>query len=272
MSEDDKATPDNPISAAVDKLLNPVYIDLFQPTLKELGQGVGGLAAYYMHGWRAKGILAQSNLALLEQALEPKIIEMSENKKVSPDPAILIPTLDAASYTAHHKDIRDMFANLLASAVNADSSEKVHPSFIDIIRQLTPEEARLISKLSHKYNHAVLLISQRTPTGRKEYIKNIIDDEMDSEEIGKYWLPLESLARHRLIIIEYGRKIRDSAYDPIIKNLESKLDSSKIVDDDYYDPKVHGDSRMTYVKGIIETTLFGQMFISVCVNEGDQIE
>jgi hypothetical protein len=40
-----------------------------------------------------------------------------------------------------------MYVNLLATAMDRQTAEKAHPAFVEIIRQLTPDEARLMSHL-----------------------------------------------------------------------------------------------------------------------------
>lgn len=66
--------------------------------------------------------------------------------KITPPPVhIAAPTLQAACYAADCDELHDMFATLLASAMNIDKQPLVHPAFIEIIKQLSPLEAKILS-------------------------------------------------------------------------------------------------------------------------------
>ena len=56
------------------------------------------------------------------------------------------PTLEALKYTFLEDELREMFENLLASSI--DKREDVFPSFVDIVRQLSCDEAKLLKYLS----------------------------------------------------------------------------------------------------------------------------
>lgn len=52
------------------------------------------------------------------------------------------------SYCQDSKELREMYANLLASSMNADKKWNVHPAFVDIIKQLNPDEAKILKSLA----------------------------------------------------------------------------------------------------------------------------
>jgi hypothetical protein len=58
-------------------------------------------------------------------------------------PRLLLPILEGASIE-DEEDLHTRWAALLA---NAASSDKVHPSYIEVLKQLTPAEARLLDAL-----------------------------------------------------------------------------------------------------------------------------
>jgi hypothetical protein len=66
---------------------------------------------------------------------------------IEPPESILLPVLAANSYTTD-EDLRDMFATLVAAAMDPETAGLAHPSFADIIRQLTPDEARIVKGLA----------------------------------------------------------------------------------------------------------------------------
>ena len=38
------------------------------------------------------------------------------------------------------KELRDLYANLPAKAMNSDTKDTVHPAYLETIKQLSPEE------------------------------------------------------------------------------------------------------------------------------------
>jgi hypothetical protein len=66
-------------------------------------------------------------------------------------PKILFPLLEGASFE-HDENLHHMWAALLANAANRDSNELVRPSFMDLLRIMTPDVAVL---LNAAYDEAV---------------------------------------------------------------------------------------------------------------------
>jgi len=63
-------------------------------------------------------------------------------------PRLLLPILEGASI----EDEEDLHTKWSALLANAASSDKVHPSYIEILKQLTPDDARLLDRL---YEHTI---------------------------------------------------------------------------------------------------------------------
>jgi hypothetical protein len=69
--------------------------------------------------------------------LAKKLAKLSEGQIVEPDMYIAAPLLQNLSFCLDNEGLREMYANLLATAMNANEKHKVHPAFTDIIRQLS---------------------------------------------------------------------------------------------------------------------------------------
>jgi hypothetical protein len=79
-------------------------------------------------------------------------VESIENEKICPiPPEIGIPIIDNLTYTTN-EEIADLFLNLLTTASSTETVQNAHPSFVQIIKNLSFDEARII-----KYIHAQLL-------------------------------------------------------------------------------------------------------------------
>jgi hypothetical protein len=59
----------------------------------------------------------------------------------APHPTVAIPALEALSYSHDEPNLKEMYLNLLAAAGDDRRSDDAHPSFAEIIKQLSPGEA-----------------------------------------------------------------------------------------------------------------------------------
>ena len=67
-----------------------------------------------------------------------------EPKPIAPE--ILIPMLEVCG-NIESQTLSDMFASLLAASLNPDEHEKVHPSFAQMLSELSPFDAAIFSRL-----------------------------------------------------------------------------------------------------------------------------
>lgn len=103
-------------------------------------------------------INGKESLKLTAEAIREKVKQIPEDKLVEPEPYVAIPAIQQISYCQNSEDLRDLYANLLTSSMNVDKKWQVHPSFVDIIKQLTPDEAKIIKSIPDFKNNLMPLI------------------------------------------------------------------------------------------------------------------
>ena len=131
-----------------EKLVEKVYDDLAHPAAKEVGSTLGRAVRVALSPARA--VLWSWDRA--EAWLERAVNERLERRKVPPErvqppPAEVQLGVTAALQVAGPAadgELRELFANLLTSAVDASTAPVVHPSFVDILRQISSEDARVL--------------------------------------------------------------------------------------------------------------------------------
>lgn len=84
-----------------------------------------------------------------KKLLKQKLENVDPDKLVTPEVYIAIPAIQAISYSMNCNELRNLYANLLAKAMNADTKDSVHPSFIEIIKQMTPIDAQIFKRMSY---------------------------------------------------------------------------------------------------------------------------
>lgn len=189
-----------------------------------------------------------------------------------PSLAIIGPTLEKSKYYYEEKDLRELFANLLASSMDKSKSQFVHPSFPDIIQNLSSEDARFLKEISNLRNIPYCEIrfqnrARENFTSFFTYINTgvtlsnfILDLSYPEEDMYDFNPIIDNLTRLRLISISDTYFTNIERYEPFIDNLfyttyqKGLMKSPDIL-----------KQEVTMIRGSIEITSFGQNFINACV-------
>jgi hypothetical protein len=165
--------PDLPIIPL--KVVEQAYGDVLQPAAKEVGSVLSRAvraalspARAALWSWEKAEQWAE---AAAEQWLERRQVPVEH---IVPPPVELQLSITAALQIAGPAEdpaLREMFAGLLASGMDREVAESVHPAFVEILRQVTPQEARVLTGLHRApLTSSVSISSSTTRTdGRVSY-------------------------------------------------------------------------------------------------------
>lgn len=134
--------------------INKMYDDTLHPVTSEVGKTAGLLtrsinaALAPLEIWILK---KEYNVKQVEAELEKNLSSINPEKIVSPEPYVAVPALQAISYCMSNAELCGLYANLLAKSMVSDTKDKVHPAFVEIIKQLSPNDA-LVFKVSSSRN------------------------------------------------------------------------------------------------------------------------
>ena len=141
-------------SEGTNKLLEAIpdlYSDLAKPVVQEAGKLIA-LPLQIVNALlnRPKCWIANANYKIQEtnELIANKLQHIKEEKIIAPSDYVAVPALQALSYSIDSNEIRELYANLIAKAMNVDTSVDVHPAYIDIIRQLSPLDAVIFNKIA----------------------------------------------------------------------------------------------------------------------------
>lgn len=87
-----------------------------------------------------------------EKELKDKIFKIPEDKLAEPDMQLIAPALEAAKFCVEKEELRKMFSDLISSLLNVDYYNYLHPSFPQILKQLSPFDANLLQMI-HKNDY-----------------------------------------------------------------------------------------------------------------------
>lgn len=128
----------------------PIYQDLIQPAAKEIGTALGTVAKTINIALAPISATVWSFETFQEfiSTRVAKKLKTTPQECISTPPLSVIgPALDSLRYS-NEDELQEMYANLLANALDTRTSSNVHPSFVEIIKQLSPQEALLLKSLS----------------------------------------------------------------------------------------------------------------------------
>lgn len=131
---------------------------LVKPTATTLGLLPRAIRAV-LSGLEKWVLQKEYSVAEIDKLLEIKLQKVGAENVVPPEAHIAVPALQYISYCMDNEELRDMYANLLASSMNKVVKNDVHPSYVEIIKQLCPDEAKILRHIAKQ--NAIPLISLR---------------------------------------------------------------------------------------------------------------
>lgn len=245
----------------------PVYDDAIKPAAKEVGKGLETIAKTVNIALSPVSALVWG-YSQIENFINNKVAEKLKHipaeKIITPEITVAGPTLEALKFAGHQVNLREMYANLLATAMNLDVSVYAHPSFVEIIKQLDPLEAEFVKKLAELEGYPHVIGVYHTSTSEyglfnyrssetddiEEHIVSIGKEVNIKPEMSKIYL--SNLLRLRIL---------ETVEDVITYEDWSNLSNEMIEDTDL--------SRNLGVEQKITINLrfskFGRTFVNVCV-------
>lgn len=253
-------------------LANKVYDDGFSKPVKTIGNGLsmclsflGATVSPVMYEYIQN---AEYKKQEIDQKLSAKYAKIPEDKRIDPRMNILGPAVELLKYNLDEEYIKEMFVNIMCNEMNSDKQHKVLPSYIEIVRQLSKEDAKMIKtvydmcKSGERTNLPLLVIRIQTDStgGYIERDKYVIDyayvrnNRTCCHSILLNSIVVDNLCRLGLIKLYDDRFIsEENVYELGFNVLKNK----------YTNTSGH---TFYYQKGLFEITQFGKNFIDICFN------
>ncbi|MZR31056.1 DUF4393 domain-containing protein [Sneathiella litorea] len=251
--------------AAIAKAI-PIYQDAIQPGAKEIGK------AGKKVGETINALLSPFNYVIWKFEYFKKFVDEDVAKKlentlpediIQPKLNVAGPLFETLRYSVEDVELREMFANLLANAMDKNTANKAHPSFVEILKQITSDEAKIMQHFnSVKVLPKIDIVAKRKDQPHFDiYMKNYSLVDIKSLKIISEMAPIyiDNLCRFGLLTTYDGVKMIDETkYEPL---LEHKMFIDAIETIDGWDH----ESRIS--KGFISRTNYGSLFCEVCIDD-----
>ncbi|WJV43359.1 DUF4393 domain-containing protein [Apilactobacillus kunkeei] len=113
-----------------------------------------------------------------------EVVKIPKENLKEPDISILGPTLDASKFYIENSELRNMFAKAAASSVDNRLDNYSRSAFVEIIKQLSPTDIKLIYEIKNKIPIIDIRITiQNDPKFRAEYFKDNVVPDLICEKI-----------------------------------------------------------------------------------------
>lgn len=248
-------------------VLEKAYDDLAHPTAKSLGNTVSLLPrtiGVWLGKWEKWIINGEESIRLTAQAVQEKAAKIPEEKLTEPEPYVAVPAIQQLSYCYDSEELREMYANLLVSSMNSDTKWQVHPSFLDIIKQLSPLDAKAIDALMQAGQPLPIVTVTLNFTESKSLLELLLDYSIDLFSLygdtDIMCSSLQNLDRLGILNIRYDQVVKpDNRYvkfeeDPVYIGLVKEYGGKD-------------KTKIELKKGLIELSEFGKMFCKCCCEE-----
>ena len=138
------------IALGAEEISKDVYDDVISPVAIPTGKTLGLLpraikaALLPLEKWILQ---KEYNISEVQRLLEKKLKNIAPDHIESPAPHIAVPAMQYISYCMDNEELRNMYANLLASSMQNNIKDDAHPAYLEIIKQLCPDEAKILKYL-----------------------------------------------------------------------------------------------------------------------------
>jgi len=235
--------------------------DNFGNEFKDVGQDAGALAkrAASVFLKVGGGVVWSMELVVdwFEQTVSERLQNVPHDQITEPSPRIMVPAMQALTYTGSDEDIREMFANLIAADFTKDGKRHIHPSFVELIKQMTPLDANTLKVFAeHGPQRYTEVRTEEVHPRRMNRMRrlgarySIVLDGVTSDEISE---SVSNLLRLGLVVItsEYWKSPTFDVLDQEL--LDECKDQTEGIESAYIHP--FG----------VELTPFGKSFAKICI-------
>lgn len=263
------------ITDSVNKVTNST-LDVIKPPVKKSSDIITGLLSFVSETIDTGLYIYKENLRYHKEKctakIKSKIDAIPKDKLTIPDIGIIGETMENLKYNLDKDYLLELYSNIIARNVDERTKDKVHPSFISIIKDLSYNDVKFLEAL-YKYqnkDHSFIPIISLTIIGSnermnknfksKQYFISLEDYSFKIDELG---LIIENLEKLNLISVDFMQFSKD---EQIYENLKNEANI-------LYKPTFKGLETIYNCecnigiksKGILSLTNIGQNLLNICL-------
>jgi len=256
----------NPVDIKALTELAKTTKEVFPKTVDETDSALSTLIGWFddfiLYPMKKARITYRYKLECFEEDLRKKVEKIPPEELQMPKLMIAGPTLEALKYSYDEQTLREMFVNLLATSMDRRQNASIHPAFVEIIKQLSPLDARFINIFRNRNSYPGITVYKKTHDIVTPYLQDVIELYEFSNSFEKFeqihlTMVLDNLIRLGLIVKD--SELLDAIYD--YSSLEKHWQYQEY-------ERVKGiNSTLIYKKFQIDLTELGRAFKRCCLEK-----
>lgn len=198
-----------------------------------------------------------------EKDMATKLAEVPEEHLVAPKASIAAPAMQHLGFSLDEPDLKEMYLSLLATASDDRKRDSAHPSFVEIIKQLSaPELPFLESVLNREGRSTPLVRFKISTTGSEGYniamshLVEATDATSQALRENRAATYVENWVRLGIVTVDYTQYLTDPEAYSWVETSGHYLGFKKHI-------ARMPDKGLEYDKGVLVVTEFGRSFAQV---------
>lgn len=194
-----------------------------------------------------------------QQEIAAKAEAIPAEHIVEPKASIAGPTLQGLAFTHEEPNLKEMYLNLLATAMDGRAAALAHPAFVEIIKQLDSEDARLVRGALQSPNAIPIVQIHRKRKdgyGYSVLVQHLLNltDSTTGVPVEDSQLPamIDNWIRLGLVEVAYDKHLTDLTNYSWVDQRPEFLRLSQEPQPD--------EAKIEYAKGILQRTELGKRF------------
>jgi hypothetical protein len=201
----------------------PIYQDAIQPAAKEAGKSLHLVTrAVNAALTPVEGLVwgVEKIRDFVRERVAAKLDNVPPEEVQQPKPHVAVPAIEALRYTGAESDLAELYANLLATSMDKATAYRAHPGFVDMIKNMSPDEARIMKFLATSGSQPLVNVKATQKEGGGFQIVHrhlsLIGIKAQCDHVPLAATYLDNLVRLGLIEIPTMRRIKsDDPYKEI---------------------------------------------------------
>lgn len=241
------------------KVINALLLAVFSPLLKY-------------------EVKKEAEIESYKQSILNEISKIPKEKQIEPSLNIVGPAIEASKFYIENDDLKLMFAKLIASSMSIDTKDHAHPSFVEVIKQLSPLDAQNLKLFSTQVSIPIAKFRFENDIGNGiDYKTNVFLSNPNCTNIDLLATSISNINRLGLIDIDYSSHLVDDSLYTVFENNSEYLKYKDFLNIAEYkegiyflqDERIGIDfstyNKIVVKKGIVSITPLGKAFIKTCI-------
>ena len=243
----------------------PIYQDAIQPAAKEVGKGLQTIARTVNLALEPFNGLVWGYDQIKEfisAKLAEKLKDTPQENISPPKASIAGPLLESLRYIGSESSLSELYANLLATAMDKSTAPEAHPAFVELIRQMTSDEAKIMELFLSRDAYPLISIRAELKNQSGGYDHTVLINDLgesaqcERPEMSPFYI--DNLRRLGLVELPSSYFLHDEGG---FNKLESSAETNEILENIKLNPELNP----RIIRGGVKLSPLGHLFIKACI-------